>query len=335
MSERNERVYEFGPFRLEVADRLLMRDGTAVELPPKAFDLLVLMVTNHGHLVEKDYLINALWPDSVVIEANLNIYISALRKALGDSPAEPQYIKTVPRQGYRFVANVNELLSDSVALLGSEPNKSREPSEEALPAAQSEQRHGRLAITLISRVAKHKVVLSLTGLLLLLFGVSLALFRDGSNSSSPGPPNASVPVRARQAVAVLGIKSLSVRSDTAWLSTALPEMINTELATGGRLQVIAGEQVSRMKMELSLPDADSFALDTLARIRMNLKTDFVVLGSYLVIGEGEDWKVRLDLRLQDAASGETLCAVSDTGTEAGLLELVSRVGMKLRQKLGV
>ena len=77
-------AYEFGPFRLDPAERLLLRDGQAVALTPKAFDLLVYLVEHHGHLVEKQSLMTALWPDTVVEEANLAYNISALRKALGD-----------------------------------------------------------------------------------------------------------------------------------------------------------------------------------------------------------------------------------------------------------
>jgi serine/threonine protein kinase/tetratricopeptide (TPR) repeat protein len=141
--------------------------------------------------------------------------------------------------------------------------------------------------------------------------------------------------RTRRSVAVLGFKNLSGRPETVWLSTALSEMLTTELAAGEKLRTIPGENVARTKMDLSLPDADSYAQDTLARIRKNLGTDFVVLGSYFDGGKESGGQVRVDLRLQDAAAGETIAAVSETGTEAQLLELVSRTGAQLRQKLGV
>ena len=82
------KTYAFGPFRLEVIERRLLRDGEPVNLTPRVFDLLALLVENHGHLMEKDKIIKALWPDSFVEEANLNVNISALRRALGESPTE-------------------------------------------------------------------------------------------------------------------------------------------------------------------------------------------------------------------------------------------------------
>src|ERR1051325_7814402 len=110
--ENSPKIYAFGSFRLEVTERRLVRDGDLVNLTPKSFDLLALLVENHGRLMEKDKLVKALWPDSFVEEANLNVNISALRRALGESPTESQFIETVPRRGYRFVASVSGVASD-------------------------------------------------------------------------------------------------------------------------------------------------------------------------------------------------------------------------------
>ena len=143
------------------------------------------------------------------------------------------------------------------------------------------------------------------------------------------------PVHARRSVAVLGFKNLSGKPDADWLSTALSEMLTTELGAGEKLRTVSGEDVARAKIDLSLPDTDTLAKDSLARVRKNLRIDFVVLGSYLDMGKESGGQVRLDLRLQDAAAGETIASVSETGTEAQLLDLISRTGSELRQKLGV
>ena len=102
-------AYEFGPFRLDPAERLLLRDGQAVALTPKAFDLLVYLVEHHGHLVEKQSLMTALWPDTVVEEANLAYNVFALRKALGDTADNGQYIQTIAKKGYRFTATMTPM----------------------------------------------------------------------------------------------------------------------------------------------------------------------------------------------------------------------------------
>ncbi len=137
----------------------------------------------------------------------------------------------------------------------------------------------------------------------------------------------------RRSVAVLGFKNLSGKPQAAWLSTALSEMLTTELAAGERLRTVPGEAVSRMKLELGVPDAESLAPDTLAKIHANLGADFVIMGSYVALGDPSG-SVRLDVRLQDAAAGETLAALAETGTEDRLFDLASSAGAALRAKLG-
>ncbi len=137
--------------------------------------------------------------------------------------------------------------------------------------------------------------------------------------------------KARPSVAVLGFKNVSGRSDLAWLSTALSEMLTTELAAGEQLRTIPGENVARARISLSLPEADSFGKETLMKIRKNLSADSVVLGSYIPVGRGQ---IRLDLRLQDALAGQTLAAVFEKGSEARIDDLVRRTGAVLREKLG-
>lgn len=105
-SRQPERMYEFGPFHLDVAERVLLREGVAVSLPPKVFDTLVVLVENSGRLMEKDELIRTLWPDSFVEEGSLARKISYLRKALEENAQEQKYIETVPKIGYRFIAEV-------------------------------------------------------------------------------------------------------------------------------------------------------------------------------------------------------------------------------------
>src|SRR5262245_61831827 len=109
MSQRPKHIYEFGPFRLDAAEHLLLRDGEAIPLTPKAFDLLLALVERHGRLLEKDELLKKVWPDTFVEEANLASNISQLRKALGDGENGLRYIETVPKRGYRFVAGVMKL----------------------------------------------------------------------------------------------------------------------------------------------------------------------------------------------------------------------------------
>jgi DNA-binding winged helix-turn-helix (wHTH) protein len=108
MGQQAKHFYEFGPFRLDVAERLLLRDGESIPLTPKVFDTLLLLIENRGQALEKQELLRKLWPDTFVDEGNLSQNISILRKALGDNTDEYRYIETIPKRGYRFVAEVAE-----------------------------------------------------------------------------------------------------------------------------------------------------------------------------------------------------------------------------------
>ena len=123
-------IYEFGQFRLDAQEHVLLRDGEVIPLAPKAIDLLVALVENSGHVISKDELIKQVWPDSFVEEANLSHQIFTLRKALNEDKNDAKYIETVPRRGYRFVATVTEIGYSSSDLVVTELNHSRIVIEE-------------------------------------------------------------------------------------------------------------------------------------------------------------------------------------------------------------
>ena len=130
MSKQINHIYEFGEFRLETAERLLMRRGQPISLTPKAFETLLVLVRSRGHVVEKDELMKCVWADTVVEEANLARNVWALRKALGDDNSAHAYIETVPKLGYRFVAAVTELSDKDSAVQIQRRVRARIVSEE-------------------------------------------------------------------------------------------------------------------------------------------------------------------------------------------------------------
>jgi len=117
----NHPSYQFAEFRIDSAERVLLRDGDLVPLTAKVFDLLLMLVENHGHVVEKERLMREIWPDTFVEEGNLTQNISVLRKTLG----EKQYIQTIPRRGYRFVGNVQVIRGSLAELVIEEHSRSR------------------------------------------------------------------------------------------------------------------------------------------------------------------------------------------------------------------
>jgi serine/threonine protein kinase/tetratricopeptide (TPR) repeat protein/TolB-like protein len=181
---------------------------------------------------------------------------------------------------------------------------------------------------------RHRESLTVAVLALTVAGVAAIWEAQRLRAERAHPSLVQTPVPFRPAAAVLGFKNLSGRDDTAWLATALSEMLTTELAAGGNLRMLPGETIARARIELALPDVATLSSETLKAVRQRLGSDFIVSGSYLDLGAASD-HIRLDLRLQDAARGETLTSVSVDGSERQLLDLVSRSGARLRDRLGL
>jgi eukaryotic-like serine/threonine-protein kinase len=137
MSSETKDLYEFGPFRIDPYQRLLLRENRPVPLQPKAFETLLTLVRNSDHLVLKEDLIKSVWPDTFVEESNLTQNIFVLRKTLGEGPEGRRYIVTVPGRGYRFAEKVRTVSSPEAAagdIPGRMPSAAQSPAPEALPA---------------------------------------------------------------------------------------------------------------------------------------------------------------------------------------------------------
>jgi DNA-binding winged helix-turn-helix (wHTH) protein len=120
MHQPEHHFFEFGPFRLDASEGVLTRRGEPVHLTPKALKLLLVLVKNGNHIVEKDELMKQVWPDTVVEETNLAGNIHGLRQVLGEGNGEEKYIETIPKRGYRFVSKVRENLSGKTRVMRAE-----------------------------------------------------------------------------------------------------------------------------------------------------------------------------------------------------------------------
>src|SRR5262249_23588915 len=138
MSRRGNSVYEFGPFRLDLAEKALSKDGKFVALTPKAFDTLLILIEKGGRLVEKEELMRQLWPDTFVEENSFSQNIYLVRKALGEDSQGARYIETVPRRGYRFNAPVREVSGGDAAIRAQLPVRNNEATIEAPATAGSQ-----------------------------------------------------------------------------------------------------------------------------------------------------------------------------------------------------
>ncbi len=352
MPTAEKRVYEFDGFRVDPVRRRLLRGGELVSLTPKAFAILLALLENRGGVVDKEDLIQRVWPDTFVTEANLTQNISSLRKALGERANDHRYVVTVPGRGYSFVAEVREVPRESTGEL----TISREPPVVAeLPVTRRLQVAGEVedppaapallpappsdtAVirSLPSRGRQRFLAAVVLGALVAALATGGFLFYNGRKNFQPRRRTSGAPaaIPARPTVAVLGFRNLSGDRGQDWLSTALSEMLITELSAGSTVRMVPGEEVVRVKRTLSLPYTEDPDDETLQQIHDRLGADLVVAGSYVVLEEKGSRKLRIDVRAMRAAEGDSVASFAEQGTEEGLFDLVSRTGRRLRHELG-
>jgi tetratricopeptide (TPR) repeat protein/tRNA A-37 threonylcarbamoyl transferase component Bud32 len=187
------------------------------------------------------------------------------------------------------------------------------------------------------RARTRRAALALAGLAVAGLVATVAIRRPWEGRQAPAPPAAPAraAVSARRAVAVLGFRNQSGQPDVAWLSTALGEMLTTEVAAASSVRTIPGDAVARSKVELGIADGQALPPATLARLRGALGADYLVAGSYAALGDAGERQLRLDLQLREALGGNVVASLAETGTEDRIFDLVSRAGARLREHLGV
>jgi eukaryotic-like serine/threonine-protein kinase len=358
-------IIQFDEFRLDVARYELRRGDRVIKLEKNPMELLILLAQSQGRLVQREEIIQRLWGDDVFVDTRhgINTAVHKLRTALRDDADQPRILETVFGKGYRLVS---PLIVESLGVDSDrEDDKGHGQNSIVSRGAVSDGDFGNpVAVGSVTTAgAQRRSVLprwaSLNGELLalsgarlhsrvlwiaaltcvvvvgLLFALNVGGILDRLKTSGHSLPASNPPLNIRRSVAVLGFKNLSQRQDAAWLSTALAEMLTTELGAGDKLRTISEENVERAKNDLSLADTDGFARDTLLRVRQNLGADLVLAGSYTDLGGTSGGQVRVDSRIQDAATGETIASVSEVGTENELFQLIARTGADLRTRIGV
>ncbi len=325
-----KRTYKFGLFEVDGESGKLLREGVRVKLQEQPFRVLCLLLDRAGEVVSREQLRQALWPADTYVEfdGSLNAALKRLRYALGDSADSPIYIETLPRRGYRFLAPVavQEPPQDTLepAKSPAETQTAEQLEEIASPPIPDGHRNWRRMVG----VSFACVILGL----LVVASYHRFTTADERFRSRVAQPRL---VTLRRSVAVLGFTNTSGRGEDAWLSTALSEMLSTELASGDKLRLVSGEDVAQLRMTAPWTQTGTLGQETASRIGASLSGDLLVLGSYASVGAAQKRQVRLDVRLQDAPSGNILSEVSATGREDDLFHLAGAVAAQLRQKLGV
>lgn len=231
MSEQTSDFYEFGRFRVKSDERVLRRGEDLVPLTPKAFDILLTLLENDGRIVNKDDLMKKVWPNTFVEEGNLTQNVSLLRKALGESANGPQFIETVPRRGYRFVAPVNRVAEngqDHVIENAAElPTQLPTNAQETQPSGKARSISDSGRWTSLSRRLP-AVALTLAIVLAAVAGVAYLSARNKAGAS----PN------AIQSIAVLPFVDDSVDGDAEFLDDEIAASLVNSLTKLPKLRVV-------------------------------------------------------------------------------------------------
>jgi eukaryotic-like serine/threonine-protein kinase len=325
------RIFRFGLFEANAARSTLSRGGLRIRLQEQPFRVLLLLLERPGEITTREELRQQLWPEGTFVDfdGSLNVILKKLRAALDDDSDNPRFIETVPRQGYRFIAPVTV---ESAAV---EPPL----SSNLVPEGRADHKIDKG--TPSPDIPKgprplHLIYAASAVVLLILAGLGWYLRRDFSRMRIvPVQRTPAVVANPRRSVAVLGFRNLSGKVDDGWLATAFSEMLSTELAAGEKLRLVSGEDVANLRLSSPWSQTDTLGQETTARVGRALSSDVLVLGSYTSIGRPERKQLRLDVRLQDARTGEILAEVAEIGSSENFFQLISRIGAKLRDRLGV
>jgi DNA-binding winged helix-turn-helix (wHTH) protein/tetratricopeptide (TPR) repeat protein len=292
-------IYRFADFTLDANERRLLQGEHEAYLPPKTFEMLLYLVEHHGHLIKKNELLDALWADTFVTEAALTQRIREVRETLGDDAHEPHYIKTIPRVGYKFIAEV-EAITESVCAEESEEEftairvvetqqgEETEPGgkvseAQRRPASAVEQVPARLSARTTSRRSTRMLLVALAAGVLL---AGLILF---AYTLWPKPPQ---PARPIKSLAVLPFKPLVTDSRDESFELGMADTLITRL---GSLREISVRPLSAVRQYTDL-EQDAVAAGREQRV------DAVLDASFQRSGE----TIRVTVRLLNVKDGTAL-----------------------------
>jgi DNA-binding winged helix-turn-helix (wHTH) protein/TolB-like protein/tetratricopeptide (TPR) repeat protein len=304
MKKSPRHCYEFGPFRVDPAERQLLREGQVVPLTPKVFDTLLLFSENSNLLLTKDEMIKRLWPDSFVEESNLAQNVSMLRRALGEQPNGKPYIETVPKRGYRFIAEVRRRMEEGPGELAFSSSGGERSSEyerrasEAMeltppgsppvefgesgaPGANGAKPSVTPSLTNIARRNKRGVIWTAVALIVIAGGGYL-LFRFQS------PPR----LEGKLRLAVLPFRNVGPDKSADFLSFSLADEVITRLNRLSAITVRPSAYVQKYTNQEIDPE----------KVASELKVDKLLIGTFFK--EGDD--LRINLQLVDVAGREAV-----------------------------
>lgn len=330
-------VLHFGPYQVDRRDAKLSKHGLKIKLSGQPFEVLLLLLDRAGELVSREELRRRLWAEDVFVdfERSLNSAVKKLRRALNDDSQEPRYIETEPRKGYRFIAAVERVCQPTPLRDRPEQSNGAEVHEFSASIETTPFADDNAPVQQGSQSLRGWITPTVIGLAISIAAAGLVLLRANRRPSLSPAHTVLSNANFRSSIAVLALKNLSSGRDADWLATAMTQMLSTELANQYKARIITADVGTGAKLSLAMKEKGGYSREALRALRAELGSDYVVTGSYVALGDRTSGQVRMDLRLQEAISGETLASIAVSGKQSEIFDLVSRAGHQMRTQLGL
>lgn len=316
--------YDFGPFRLDRERHRLLRDGNLVHLSPKSLEALIVLVENAGKLLERDELMQAVWAHTFVEDANLTVAISNLRKALGQQGETAEYIETIPRVGYRFIAEVRAVTQQPAPLIIEKHTLSQTVIEEELLPDDSSQ-HRTTTVVAVQPSIRQRLKSGLgdrRGMWPLGLAIAAMAFAGGFYLERPREPGAGgAPVTSIKSIAVLPPRALTQNADNAALSLGLADTLISRL--GALRKVVVRPTSAVINYVGNTQDPITTGRD--------LGVDAVLDGSF----QREHGRVRVTMQLLIEPAGNQLWSASFDENDADIFKLEDSIAAKVAERLAL
>lgn len=314
MQQENQYFYEFGPFQLDAQKHRLLRDGEIVPLTPKAVETLLLLVLHQGKLVEREELMKTIWHGSFVEDSNLTVTVSMLRKALEKTENGEKYIETVPKLGYRFVADVREVQGGGAIIAVEKRTRAQIVIEETIQDDLTQQAiiptHKRFGF-LHPKLTRRNAVIAATLFFVITIAVIAIAFRNSNREKTSG---ASV-----KTIAILPLRHFGMEKDDQDLHLRITDALITKF---GNLRSMVVRPTSSV-LRYSDNKHDAIA------VGKELKVDAVLDGNI----QREGTQLRVTLQLINVGDGTQIWSGQFDGRADQLLMLQDRISLQLVQNL--
>lgn len=303
-----KQTYRFQDIEVDISRGCLTRGNEERHLRQKAFQVLVYLLERRERLVTKEELINAVWKDTAVTDDVLVQCIKEIRRALGDNPHHPQYIKTVPKAGYRFIGSVEETFSGVPAIVQTEEITRVELEFEEdtdLPLLISET--PKLIPTPESRLKFNpKIIFASAAVLILLAALGFALYFKQNYSESRSAEVRLPQTPGKKAIAVMFFENQSGNAELDWLREGLADMLIADLSRSAKLTVLSRGQLHLLLGRSRSAANGKIEFHEAMEIARKTQAESIVTGNFVKLGE----KIRLDVQLHDAKTGSLAASES-------------------------